>query len=238
MRAVADLSPETRDAVRDGCKRSAAIVLPLVFDFLGKPDALLDVGAGEGWWSLAALDLGVEEVTAVDLSLPTAMDEAAAAGRRDGRFADLVSVGQWDAESSMGLPPYALDARYGLALCLEMAEHVSPQAGDHLVSELCRVADAVLWSAAIPGQGGDGHVNEQWPDYWQERFLGQGWRLTDPFRDDLWMHPDVDPWYRSNTLLAVPIPLNPRGMIVTVAPHPLVDPATWAHYRGVPAPSA
>lgn len=224
------MDPATRDAVREGCRLSAATVLPIVFAYLrsaswagAAPPALLDVGAGEGWWTDAAQDLGV------------------------GRFCTLDSDGAmgvtnaWDAEQMTSLPWLPLEwgvsgtwERWPLALCLEVAEHVTPAAGDHLVRELCRVADAVLWSAAIPGQTGDGHINEQWPAYWQERFLDHGYMLTDPFRDRLWEQADVEPWYRQNLLLAIPVPH--RGDVDLRPPRALIDPVTWAYHRGVAYP--
>lgn len=212
------LSPETRDAVREGCKRSAAAVLPVIFETLGTPQAMLDVGAGEGHWCDAAFALGVDEVYGLDVI-------------------EGAHVAPWDAEKlePMGeWMPLADWPLWPLAICLEMAEHLTPAAGDHLVSELCRVSEAVVWSAAIPGQGGDGHVNEQWPDYWADRFLEAGWSLTDPWRDTLWMRPDVDPWYRQNLLLAKPLPVAFQDDFES--PRALVDPVTWAHHRGVAAP--
>jgi SAM-dependent methyltransferase len=213
----ARMNQETRDAVRDGCKQSAAVVLPMIFDTLGTPACLLDVGCGEGWWCQAALNLDVRNAYGVD--------------------ADTIYGAHWDAEEGAPLPMFMTAQRgekWDVALCLEMAEHVSPAAGDWLVSELCRVARAVVWSAAIPGQGGDGHVNEQWPDYWTDRFNENGWVMTDPFRDTLWQSPSVEPWYRQNLLAAFP---SDSFFAVDAEPiRALVDPVTWAYHRGVPGP--
>lgn len=205
------LSPETRDAVREGCKQSAAAVLPIVFDYLGTPAAILDVGAGEGHWIDAAHALGVH---AIGL--------------------DVVEHGKhvwpWDAEALEPIPER--DAGdWPLALCLEVAEHLTPAAGAHLIRELTRVSDAILWSAAIPGQGGDGHINERWATDWAEGFDSCGWHLEDPFRTRLWECVDVEPWYRQNLLLA-----RPGRADYSEWPRNLVDPVTWAHHRGVPAP--
>lgn len=214
------LSPETRDAVREGCKQSAAAVLPIVFDYLGTPSALLDVGAGEGWWSEAAVDAGViGPVLALDLML--------AEGSKLMRFA----AAPWNAEAIEPLPILMTDTPWPLALCLEVAEHLTPVGGAHLLRELTRVSDAILWSAAIPGQGGDGHINERWATDWAEGFDSCGWHLEDPFRDRLWECVDVEPWYRQNLLLA-----RPGRIDYSEWPRNLVDPVTWAHHRGVPAP--
>jgi hypothetical protein len=219
----ARMDQATRDAVREGCKRSAAAVLPVVFAMLGTPSALLDVGAGEGWWSKAAFeDFGVDEAYSVDREEQDDPDQG-------------WLVAPWDAENFEELPgrcPAAGDQYEGwpLALCLEVAEHLTPAAGDHLVAELCHIADEIVWSAAIPGQGGDGHINEQWPAYWAERFERHGYCLDDPWRLDLWENPDVEPWYAQNILYAY------RQSAGLGAPHALVHPVTWSHHRGVRSP--
>jgi hypothetical protein len=208
----------TRDAVREGAKQSAAAVLPIVFAHLGTPAAILDVGTGEGHWREEALGLGVRNAYGVDVELLTN------------------TTGRWDAEEGEPLAMFNGDERWPLALCLEMAEHVSPVAGGHLVRELCRVSEAVLWSAAIPGQGGDGHVNEQWPDYWTDCFNEHDWILTDPYRERIWQESGIEPWYRQNLLLARP--LGSSDPVGVPRPRALVDPVTWAFHRGVNPPEA
>lgn len=210
------MNSETRDLVREGCKRSAAAVLPFVFAHVGTPDVILDVGCGEGHWMREALNLGVQYAAGLDTEV-----------LGDGAY-------QWNAESGEPIIQKAAGHKGGvfpLTFCLEMAEHVSPEAGEHLVAELCRVSAYVLWSAAIPGQGGDGHVNEQWPAYWDARFHRHGWCLSDPFRDDLWMDARVEPWYRQNLLLSSP--MEETGWEIV---RPLIDPVTWAYHRGVNPP--
>ncbi|HET7315585.1 methyltransferase domain-containing protein [Salinisphaera sp.] len=88
-----------------------------------------------------------------------------------------------------------------LTLCLEVAEHLSAPIGDDLVRILAKTSDFILFSAAIPNQGGKGHVNEQWPDYWTERFADRGFTSIAPFRHRLWNDADISPWYRQNLLL-------------------------------------
>lgn len=63
------------------------------------------------------------------------------------------------------------------------------------------IAPVVLFSAATPGQSGTGHINEQWPDYWAERFEERGYRVIDCVRPHLWSEPSVEWWYAQNTLL-------------------------------------
>jgi hypothetical protein len=53
---------------------------------------------------------------------------------------------------------------------LEVGEHISESAANHFIESLTTHAPVVLFSAAIPYQGGDHHVNEQFLPYWVERF--------------------------------------------------------------------
>ena len=64
--------------------------------------------------------------------------------------------------------PYADSKRFDLAICLEVAEHLPVNAADAIVESLTRLAPVVLFSAAIPHQGGVNHINEQWLDYWRD----------------------------------------------------------------------
>jgi hypothetical protein len=66
---------------------------------------------------------------------------------------------------------------------------------------LVTAAPLVLFSAAIPGQGGVHHVNEQWQDYWRSIFHSFRFSPVDLIRPEVWGHPDVEFWYQQNTIL-------------------------------------
>lgn len=178
------------DAIRNGIQSSAAVCVPMILNSLTgqgvEAPRVLDVGAGEGWWSDALFDHGAAQVDAIDHPTPSLTAEG-------------VTIQDVNLEGE-----YTLARGYDLALCLEVAEHLSAPAGDELVRQLCRAARAVAWSAAIPGQGGTLHVNEQWPAYWEERFARHGYTFLDPWRMALWGDDRVEPWYQQNLLLAVP----------------------------------
>lgn len=66
-----------------------------------------------------------------------------------------------------------------LVTCIEVAEHIPAERADELVDAIVSNSRRwVVFSAAQPGQGGVGHVNEQPPDYWIEKFEARGWRYA------------------------------------------------------------
>jgi hypothetical protein len=69
-----------------------------------------------------------------------------------------------------------------------------------LVKTLTDLADVVVFSAAIPGQGGAGHLNEQWQSYWVKLFSGYGFSAHKELRDALWGEP-IPFWYSQNVIL-------------------------------------
>jgi hypothetical protein len=82
-----------------------------------------------------------------------------------------------------------------------VAEHLNQNVADTFVDSLCRHSDVVLFSAAVPGQGGTHHVNEQWPSYWAARFSAREYECFDILRNRIWADERVDWWYRQNLLL-------------------------------------
>lgn len=119
---------------------------------------------------------------------------------------------------------------------MEVAEHLHPHQAPGLVGLLAGLADAVVFSAAIPHQGGEHHVNEQWPDYWAGLFAAQGFGCFDLLRPALWRHPEVDWWYAQNLLVfaragsAAEAALRRHGR--PGMPMRLVHPAPWAGLAG------
>lgn len=170
---------------RDGSRRSAGVVLPLVLARLQVRSAV-DVGCGVGTWLAQLRELGVEDVLGVD----------GAYARTSGLEIPAERFVEHDLAEPLTLP-----RRFDLALSVEVGEHLPERVAARFVADLCRLAPAVLFSAAIPGQKGPGHVNEQWPAYWVAHFERHGYRVTDGLRPLLWDDARVDWWYAQNLLL-------------------------------------
>ncbi len=94
-----------------------------------------------------------------------------------------------------------MDRRYDLAVCLEVAEHLPEASASKLVRQLTSAAPAVLFSAAVPGQGGTNHINEQWPDYWDGLFGRHKLIRLDPIRRQVWQDQRGAWYYQQNLFL-------------------------------------
>jgi SAM-dependent methyltransferase len=166
-------------------RRSAAVVVPLVNELV-RPKSVLDVGCGVGTWLAEWIDQGVTDVCGMDGEyVDRAMVQIEPASFRSADLRNYFSLGR----------------RFDLAQSLEVAEHLEESCADTFVRSLASHADTILFSAAIPGQGGTHHVNEQWPSYWIEKFSRHGLRAFDAIRPVIWADPRVCWWYRQNILI-------------------------------------
>jgi SAM-dependent methyltransferase len=72
--------------------------------------------------------------------------------------------------------PLDMGGGYDLVVSMEVAEHLPANVADRFVSLLCRSERVVVFTAAVPGQGGRDHVNEQPHAYWIAKFAQHGFR--------------------------------------------------------------
>ena len=75
--------------------------------------------------------------------------------------------------------PIDLSRRFDLVWCFEVAEHIHPKFVDNFLHTLTIHSNVVTLSAARPGQGGEGHFNEQPPQYWIEKFRALGFEYNE-----------------------------------------------------------
>jgi SAM-dependent methyltransferase len=149
------------------------------------PASVLDVGCGTGSWLAEFRAHGVLDVLGLD---------GAWVPRQQLQIPDHLFV-PTDLEHNI-----VLERTFDLAICLEVAEHLPPESAARLVANLVHLAPIIVFSAAVPGQGGEHHVNEQWPSYWTALFVSHGYAGFNDLRLRLWDQPDVEVWYRQNTM--------------------------------------
>lgn len=99
--------------------------------------------------------------------------------------------------------PIDLGRRFDLVQSLEVAEHIPAARARQFVDTLTTHGSCVLSSAAVPGQGGEHHVNEQPLGYWRAIFRQKGFLPIDYLRPLICGDADIEPWYRYNTILYV-----------------------------------
>ena len=207
----------------DGSARSAARIVPVVLDLVPGIQSVVDVGCGVGTFLEQFRSHGVAWTQGID-----------------GDYVDreMLRIDQDRFEARDLSQPLSFDRRFDLAISLEVAEHLPPGRALSFVDDLTRLSDLVLFSAAIPGQGGTHHVNEQWQDYWAGRFRDVGYSSIDAIRHQIWDLDDVESWYRQNTILYANLASLERypGLLAhrtSVLPSlRVVHPATWLSQPG------
>jgi 2-polyprenyl-3-methyl-5-hydroxy-6-metoxy-1,4-benzoquinol methylase len=169
-----------------GSELSARIVLNELFAFY-KPKTLIDIGCGAGTWVKVANELGVEKTLGID-----------------GEYAiqNLLIPRDNFLPKNLNQPLEQL-GHFDLAMSLEVAEHLEVDRAQGFIDDICKTSKVVLFSAAIPHQGGTGHINENWPEYWAEKFKKNGYFPIDCLREQLWTNEKVEWWYSQNVLLFV-----------------------------------
>ena len=95
------------------------------------------------------------------------------------------------------------EERFDLVMTLEVAEHLSPSRADSFVEDLTKLSDIVLFSAAVEGQGGTHHVNEQYMPYWVEKFEKLGYAPFDLVRPAIQFDLTIPWYYRQNMVVFV-----------------------------------
>jgi hypothetical protein len=171
-----------------GSYNSAQAILPLINNLL-HPKSVIDVGCGVGVWLKVWQDeLNVSDIKGIEgayvndkiLSIPA-------------EKVDIHDLKQ----------PYNSNKKYDLAMSMEVAEHLPASSSDQFVKTLTSLSDVVLFSAAMIGQEGTYHLNEQMPEYWAAIFDRFGYAPIDFIRPRVWNNKDVMYWYKQNTLLFV-----------------------------------
>lgn len=183
--------------------------------------SVVDVGCGIGTWLSVWKQHGVKDLLGIDGSYidPTQL------------VIESNYFLQADLEKELSLP-----RRFGLVTSLEVAEHLAPAAARSFICSLCKLGDVILFSAAIPNQGGTLHYNEQYPDYWIGLFREFGFSAYDCIREKIWDNPSVTACYRQNIMFyvndqaarAYPSIVNERKKIL-----PLVHPIHFQHKQDI-----
>lgn len=170
-----------------GSLQSAREVVPIILALV-QPCSVVDVGCGMGTWLSVFIEHNIADVIGLD-----------------GNYADkkklLIPENQFisfDLTKNM-----QLERKFDLVMSLEVAEHFGEEFARGFVKGLVSLGQTILFSAAIPGQGGTHHINEQWPEFWRRLFAEHGYVPVDCLRSRIWNNRKVQVCYRQNMLFYV-----------------------------------
>ena len=150
--------------------------------------SVIDFGCGMGTWCKAMEDLEIDNVLGVDQHV------------YDSEYM-LISEEkylQYDLRKKMP-QSYTAD----LAISVEVAEHIEAEYSEIFIHNLCMCSDLILFSAALPFQGGTGHINEKACSFWNEIFSKFGYEAVDCIRPYFWNNDNIEIWYRNNCILYI-----------------------------------
>ena len=160
---------------------SASQVVPKIISEY-RPASVVEYGCGVGSWGAVFHEFGLRSYLGIDGSH---------INREQLRIPTEQFVSQ-DLTAPMVL------GQFDLCLCLETAEHLDEIYASSLVGVLCQSADTIVFSAAIPGQTGTHHVNEQWQSYWEKLFAERGFQSNTELREYFWTNSEIAWYYIQN----------------------------------------
>ena len=188
-------------SMRDEKTRHAAhVILNVLFENMPVPKSAVDVGCGVGTWLSVLHELGANTILGID-----------------GPWIDasqlVIPENSFQSKDLCQVDMLSLERRFELAICLEVAEHITSDKAFKFAKFLTDASDIILFSAAIPHQGGTGHVNEQWPLYWEKIFSSIGYSVIDSIRPRIWDDDNIPWWYRQNILIFIKDDVCKSGVI-------------------------
>ncbi len=170
---------------------SAETILSVALAKIPPVSSAIDIGCGLEIWLKTVLKLNNQKVDILGIDGPWIKPDW------------LVIPKEKFLAIDFSLETPRIDRKYDIAISLEVAEHLPPEKAGVFISFLTSTSDFVLFSAAIPFQGGTNHLNERWQAYWADLFEQKGYVPIDLIRPTLWNDDKISIHYRQNTILYV-----------------------------------
>lgn len=167
------------NSINETALQAADEILPVVMK-LTKAKTILDIGCGQGAWGVS---IDPENYFGID-----------------GDYVKKLLVDRTQFKAIDLSKPFDIGKKFDLVICMEVAEHLPEESADAFIDSICKHADTVLFSAAIPGQGGNNHLNEQWQSYWAEKFKQKNLHRHE-IRDLFWTNKKIPYYYKQNMML-------------------------------------
>lgn len=155
---------------KEGSLTSAACIVKFIVN-LFPVKSVVDFGCGIGTWLKICEEEGVEDILGFDAN---SLSDDSLLIPRD----KIITL---DFEEK--LP--TCRKKFDLAICLECLEHISEEKALKVAQIYSTYSDLLLFSAAVPFQDGENHINCQRLSYWTKFFRLQGFSCFDIIRPTL-----------------------------------------------------
>jgi SAM-dependent methyltransferase len=147
---------------------SSEIIINSLWPYFKGLNSFLDLGCGMGAWSAEFEKRGIDFFFCYDHpSLP----------KQNLLIKNKENFYPIDLEKS--LPP---KNKVDFAICIEVLEHFKNNRSLELLNFLTNSSDLILFSAAVPFQKGQGHINEKNHSFWHDQFQMRGYQFFDGFK--------------------------------------------------------
>lgn len=148
--------------LREDRQRSYKLLAKLIQEEF-QPASIVDFGCGAGWVLHYCKLNGIGDIVGCEpnKNVKSVASESISSNILQMSLTDDLDLGR----------------QFDLAVSLEVAEHIPFEYSSQVIQNICRHSKNVLFSAAYPGQGGVGHVNEQKFEFWERIFNSLGFAL-------------------------------------------------------------
>lgn len=173
--------------IRNSSYVSAKEIVPIILKIF-KPKSVIDLGCATGAWLKVFTELGIEKIVGVD-----------------GSYVDYneLEIPKENFITHDLSKEFKYNKKFDLAISLEVAEHLPEASAEIFVKSLTNLSDIIVFSAAVPNQGGTHHINEQWPEFWIDIFKRNNFTVFDCIRKRIWNNKYISWYYAQNIFVYV-----------------------------------
>ena len=155
--------------------------------FLPQINSVIDVGCGMAAFSRIFQETGVKNITLVDHP--------------------SINIKKCLVKENFQFIPCDLDKalpsslKSDVVICTEVLEHINFKRSVEVLDFIVSCADIIIFSAAIPKQGGTGHINEQHHEFWINKFKERGFDYADLFKGNIIKNEKIFFYLRQNLFI-------------------------------------
>lgn len=166
----------------------AAIAETIIKEY--QPKTIIEFGCGTGALAREFASRGITVVAIDGYSMPDFSNYS------DVKFTkiDLNNVNETQKFLS------SFNSKFDLAISIEVAEHLNPDVSQSFIQWMTSVADVVVFSAAVPHQDGDGHINCRTRQDWYKFLKKSDFVIADTLRIHFTSNLRLGLWHKLNVI--------------------------------------